>query len=83
MDEPEISAVDKIADGLGALIFWIQRVTVHVAAIEAITRERLNVSDAEWSAALQKAHAASPLPSPQIDGLAAVIDFLERTTGPL
>jgi hypothetical protein len=69
-------------DALAALVLWIQDVSDRLTAQESILREKLSISDAEWENALERAHAAFPLRSPQLEGLAAVTDFLKRASKP-
>lgn len=70
------------ADAVQALVLWIQDTAIRVAAIEALTREKLNISNAEWSGAVQKAAehwTTLPPPSvPQPDPFVVFSDFLKR-----
>jgi hypothetical protein len=80
MSDPALPGKDTAA--LSALILWIQGITIRVAAIEQLTREKLNISDVDWDVALKKAAEATPLPALELDPFSALADFLKRATGP-
>jgi hypothetical protein len=76
---------DSRADAVAAVVLWIHDITIRVAAIEAVTRDKLDISDAEWAEADEKAHAATPLPAQPAEGrdtFADLAEFVRRATGP-
>jgi hypothetical protein len=78
----EVTLPPGSAELVAALTLWIQNITARIAAIEALASEKLNISDAEWRAALEKAdHAIPPIPSPPLEEWAVVLaDFVRRCT---
>jgi hypothetical protein len=68
-----------MAEAFAALVLWVERAAVRLAAIERVLKTHLNVSEEQWIEALRKADADfPPPPEPRLEGFAALKDFAER-----